>query len=85
MEKMCGYIDYNYILSAPGLPYLVNTYGYPCFVQTLEKAQQEKKRNSALLGGFFTLDERLKQVNLLSPEECQRRMQTFLEKHRNAE
>lgn len=82
LEGPCGYIDYNYILSIAGLPYLVETYGYSCFVQTLEKANQEYAKISSSLRGYFTLNENLEQVNLISPEESLRRMQAFLEKHK---
>lgn len=81
LENSCGYIDLNYILSIAGLPYLVRTYGYPCFVQTLEKANEEHSKLSSSLRGYFTLNENLEQVNTLSPEECRRRMQDFLEEH----
>lgn len=81
LEKSCGYIDFNYILSVAGLPYLVKTYGYPCFVQTLEKAHAEYSKLNSGLKGYFTLNEYLEQVNTLSPEECRRRMMAFLEEH----
>ena len=82
LEGPCGYIDYNYILSVAGLPYLVKTYGYPCFAQTLEKANQEYLKINSSLRGYFTLNENLEQINLLSPEECRKRMQVFLDEHK---
>ena len=84
LEGPCGYIDFNYILSIAGLPYLVKTYGYPCFTQTLEKANQEHDKISASLRGYFTLNENMEQVNLLSPEECRKRMEAFLREHGTA-
>lgn len=81
LEGPCGYIDYNYILSIAGLPYLVETYGYPCFAQALAKANQEYAKISSSLRGYFTLNENLEQVNLISPEESLKRMQAFLKEH----
>ena len=82
LEKNHDDIDYNYILSVAGLPYLVKTYGYDCFVQTLEKAKQEHEKIDPLLRGYFTLDENLNQVNLLTDEEIHQRTMAFLEKIR---
>lgn len=78
LEGPCGYIDFNYILSTAGLPYLVKTYGYPCFVQALEKANREHQKISSSLRGYFTLNDNLEQVNLISPEESLKRMQALL-------
>lgn len=82
LEGPCGYIDYNYILSVAGLPYLVETYGYSCFAETLEKANFEHRKISSSLHGYFTLDENLEQVNLISPEEARNRMMSFLNEHK---
>ena len=81
LEGPCNYIDYNYILSVAGLPYLVKTYGYSCFLETLEKANFEHSRISSSLRGYFTLNENLEQVNLISPEEARSRMVAFLNEH----
>jgi hypothetical protein len=82
LEGPCGYVDDNYILSIAGLPYLVKTYGYPCFLQALERANQEHRKISSSLKGYFTLNENLEQVNLPSAEESRKRMQAFLKEHR---
>lgn len=90
MEKFCksldknhNYIDYNYLLSVAGIPYLVDTYGYDCFVRTLEKAEKEHNRIDPLLRGYFTLNTNLEQVDLLSIEEIRKRFHQFLEKCQN--
>ena len=83
LDKNHDYIDYNYLLSVAGIPYLVDTYGYDCFVRTLEKAEEEHQRIDPLLRGYFTLNINLEQVNLLSTEEVIRRSERFLEKCRN--
>lgn len=81
LEGPCGYLDFNYILSAAGLPYLAQTYGYSCFRESLEKAQLEHSRISPSLQGYFTLNENMEQVNLISAEEAGKRMKAFLEAH----
>lgn len=83
LDKNHDYIDYNYLLSVAGIPYLADTYGYDCFVKTLEKAEKEHKKIDPLLRGYFTLNTNLEQVNLLSIEEIMRRSELFLEKYRN--
>ena len=82
LEKNHDYIDYNYILSVAGLPYLVNEYGYDCFAKSLEKAQEEHKQIDPLLRGYFTLDSNLEQVDLLTIKEIQKRSKQFLDKHK---
>lgn len=83
LEKNHNYIDYNYILSVAGLPYLVDKYGYDCFVRAMKKAEEEHIKIDPLLQGYFTINENLEQVNLLSNEEIQERSQQFLKNHRN--
>ncbi len=80
LSKNHDYIDYNYLLSVAGIPYLVDTYGYDCFVKTLEKAEEEYRQINPLLQGYFTLNENLEQINLVSIEEVQRRSEEFLKK-----
>ena len=82
LEGPCGYLDFNYILSAAGLPYLAQTYGYSCFRESLDKAHLEHSRISPSLQGYFTLNENMEQVNLISAEEAGKRMKTFLEAHK---
>ncbi len=83
LEKNHDYINYNYILSIAGLPYLVDKYGYVCFVRALEKAEEEHKKIDPLLRGYFTLNENFECVNLLPIEKAHKKTQQFLEKHRN--
>ena len=82
LEGPHGTADINDILSVAGLPYLVNTYGYPCFVQTLETAKETQHRIHPLLRDFYTLDEKMEQVNLVSPEESRKRTLAVLEERR---
>lgn len=79
LEKNHDYMDYNDLLSVAGLPYLVDAYGYDCFRKAYQKAQEEAQRISPLLLGGFTLDSRLRQVNLRSIRETLQRERAFLE------
>ena len=81
--KNHDYIDYSYLLSAAGLPYLVSEYGYPCFVKALTAAKEEYEQIDPLLRGFFTLNAKLEAVNLVTPEEAFARIRQFSEKCRN--
>ena len=80
LEKNHDYIDYEHILSAAGLPYLAKTYGYDCFIKALHKAEEEYQKIDPLLRGFFTLDENINQVDLLSYEETNKREEAFFVK-----
>ncbi len=80
LVKNHDYIDYNYLLSVAGIPYLVDVYGYDCFVKTLENAEEEHRQIDPLLQGHFTLNENLEQINLLPIEEARHRMREFLKK-----
>ena len=90
MKKFCknlennhDYTDYEYILSVAGLPYLADKYGYDCFKEALEKAKQEYLMIDPLLRGYFTLNSKLEQINLLSVEEINTRSQLISEKLKN--
>lgn len=81
LEKCRDYIDLEYILSVAGLPYLEQKYGYPCITSTLNIAKTQYLKIDELLRGYFTLDENLNVVQLLSNEEINKRTQAFLKKH----
>ncbi len=74
------YIDYEFILSPAGLPYLVKTYGYTCFAEALETAKIEYEQIDPLLRGYFTYSENMEYIRLLSSEEVKRRFSEFLQK-----
>ena len=78
LEKNYDYIDYNYFLSEAGLPYLVKSYGYDCFVKGLEAVKQAHSKIDPMLRGYFTLDSELRQISLLSVEEVHKRSAQFL-------
>ena len=82
LEKNHDYIDYEYILSVAGLSYLAEKYDYACFKETLETAKIEYQKIDPLLRGYFTLNEKLEHINLISNEEALKRSKEFLEKHK---
>lgn len=82
LENNHDYIDYEYILSEAGLPYLVKKYGFVSFCDTLETAKNEYQKIDPLLRGYFTLNEKLEHINLISNEEALKRSKEFLEKHK---
>lgn len=82
LEKNHDYTDYEYILSEAGLPYLVNKYSYRCFSDAIETANNEYQKIDSLLRGYFTLNENLEHINLISHEEENKRTKEFIEKHK---
>lgn len=74
------YIDYEFLLSAAGLPYLAKKYKYPCFIDTWRIAETEYQEIDPLLRGYFTIDKNLEQVNIISNEEINKRYCAFIEK-----
>ena len=57
MKKIHDYIDYEFILSDAGLPYLVNEYKYDCFTESLDIAKEEYEKIDPLLRNFFEIIE----------------------------
>jgi len=72
-----NYQEYELIRSAFGLPYLVNRFGYACFIQAY--AQEEKQYNAMpdAFKGHFTIDEKGNSVQLRSSEETAKMIDEF--------
>ena len=72
-----NYQEYELIRSAFGLPYLVNRFGYDCFIQAY--AQEEKQYNAMpdAFKGHFTIDEKGNSVQLRSSEETAKMIDEF--------
>lgn len=77
LEKNHDYIDYEYILSVAGLSCLAEKYDYACFKETLETAKIEYQKIDPLLRGYFTMNEKLEHINLISYEEALKRSKEF--------
>ena len=84
LRRNHDYQDYEDILSCAGLPYLAREYGYPCFCRTLAIAREEYEKIDPLLRGWWTMNEQLETVELLSNAETDARMKAFLAKPRGA-
>ena len=80
LQRMHDYQDYEQILSKAGLPYLCEKYGYDCFHHALSVAEKEYLNIDPLLRGFFTLDEEGNMIEILTPQQCHERLDTFLRK-----
>lgn len=78
LTKVHDYIDYADIMSEYGLKYLLRIYQYPCFSKAWETARCEYEKIHPFLRGYFTTNEKLRHVLLLSPEEVRRRQQQFI-------
>ena len=78
LRKCHDYIDYAYLMSVAGLPYLVETYGYGCMKDTLAVAEVEYQKINPLLRGSFTINEQLEQVDSVCVEEIFARQKTVL-------
>ncbi len=76
LQNNHDYINYEYILSAGGLPYLVEKYHYECFEQALLTAHSEYMKISSLNRGIFTLNSNLEFVKLLSTAEIDERIKS---------
>lgn len=73
-RKPYNYQEYEMLRAICGLPYLVNKYGYECFKQASDQLTQQYDEMSDLCKGFFTLDEQMQIVPLMSKEEVNRRI-----------
>ncbi len=82
LEKNHDYIDYEYILSEAGLPYLAEKYNYTSLKETLETAKNEYQKIDPLLRGYFTMNEKLEHIDLISNEEALKHSKEFLAKHK---
>ncbi len=80
LRRNHDYQDYAEILSCAGLPYLAREYGYPCFHHALAVAREEYEKIDPLLRGWWTTNERLEYVELLSNAEIDARFEAYLAK-----
>lgn len=67
-----NYQEYELLRSAFGLPYLVDTYGYDCFIQAYEQEEKQYHAMPDAFKGHFTLNERGDIVQLRSLAETKR-------------
>ena len=72
------YIEYERLRSKFGLPYLVEKYGYTCFIEAKKRLDELYDKLPEELKGYFTLDENGMYIKLLSADESKKRFQAFL-------
>ena len=72
-----NYQEYELLRSAFGLPYLVDKYGYDCFIQAYEQEEKQYHAMPDAFKGHFTLNERGDIVQLRSLAETKRMLDGF--------
>ncbi|WP_018758513.1 hypothetical protein [Paenibacillus terrigena] len=72
-----NYQEYELIRSAFGLPYLVNRFGYACFIQAYAQEEQQYNAMPDAFKGHFTIDEKGDSVQLRSSEETKKMIDEF--------
>ncbi|KOR90705.1 hypothetical protein AM231_09335 [Paenibacillus solani] len=72
-----NYQEYELLRSAFGLPYLVNQYGYACFIQAYEQEEKQYNAMPDAFKGHFTLNERGDIVQLRSLGERKKMLDEF--------
>jgi hypothetical protein len=75
--------DWNYVISNPGLTYLVNAYKYDYLKEAFEIAKTEYNKVKLPFKGAYTLDEQLNQVNTISADEYRNRLDELKNKLTN--
>ncbi|WP_373233281.1 hypothetical protein [Cohnella sp.] len=72
-----NYQEYELIRSAFGLPFLIKTYGYPCFETAFQQVEKQYHDMPEAFKGHYTFDEDGKAVELRSPTKAKQMMQHF--------
>lgn len=72
-----NYQEYELLRSAFGLPYLVDKYGYDCFIHAYEQEEKQYHAMPDAFKGHFTLNERGDIVQLRSLAETKRMLDGF--------
>ncbi len=72
-----NYQEYEFLRSAFGLPYLIKTYGYPCFEKTFQQVEKQYHDMPDAFKGHFTIDEDGNFIELRSPKETKQMMDNF--------
>ncbi|GIP51082.1 hypothetical protein [Paenibacillus vini] len=78
-----NYQEYEFLRSAFGLPFLIKTYGYPCFEKALQQVEKQYEDMPEAFKGHFTFDEDGKAVQLRSPHETKVMMERFFASQSN--
>jgi hypothetical protein len=76
-----NYQEYELLRGKNALPFLVEKYGYTCFVETLEQVNNQYNAMPNAFKGHFTIDENGEAVFLKTPEESKDMLEKFWEEH----
>jgi hypothetical protein len=76
-----NYQEYELLRGKNALPFLVEKYGYRCFVETLELVNKQYNEMPSAFKGHFTIDENGETVFLRTPEESKALLDKFWEEH----
>ncbi|HZG17042.1 MAG TPA: hypothetical protein VE710_18800 [Candidatus Bathyarchaeia archaeon] len=72
-----NYQEYEFLRSAFGLPYLIKTYGYPCFEKIFQQVEKQYHDMPDAFKGHYTFDEDGNFIELRSPKESKQLMDNF--------
>lgn len=75
-----NYQEYEQIRSVFGLPYLIERFGYPCFIKAYEQEEQQYNAMPDAFKGYFTLDDKGNHVSLKTSEEIDKLWNDFYNK-----
>ena len=78
-----NYQEYELLRGKHALPFLVEKYGYPCFIKTLEQVNNQYEQMPEAFKGHFTTDENGEIVTLISSEKSKKMMSDFFNKLRS--
>lgn len=74
-----AYQPYEVMRSAFLLPYLVKTYGYPCFTALQKQVEQQYQALPDCFKGIFTCNERGAHISLKDPQIASKEIRVFLD------
>ena len=78
----CNYHEYELLLAENAMPYLVDTYGYACFQETLAIMLAQYKSMPDAFKGHFTVDANGNVVLLRSPEKTRDMISSYFGKNK---
>ncbi len=78
-----NYQEYELLRGKHALPFLVEKYGYPCFIGTLNQVNNQYDQMPNAFKGHFTTDENGEIINLRTSDESRQMMSEFFSKMRS--
>jgi hypothetical protein len=78
-----NYVEYEFLKGKNLLPWLVNTYGYSCFVELLKQVNKQYDAMPEQFKGHFTVDESGKLIRLRPVEQTKWMLDAFFRNQKN--